>query len=477
MAIRIFGDNDWTSPSTMASTGHLYSFDMSKNAAFPAHVSSTGFYENGTALASKYLGISSKAADSDKLDGHDSSYFQKALPTTSTAGKILKSTSTAGTVEWGDAPDTGITAVQINGTSIVTNKVANFLTNTAYNASSNKIATMADLPEGINVVTINNVTLPASASGDDYTITQADYTKATSNSDCIVILKDTSDNVDFAIHRYNLTTTSPKTAYFIIAYPVTQQNMIACLTVAITGASSTYKAHVTLETTPLGKNYVLDNTKSSGIKFLEDVIYTSASSSGSNTVSKSTHTHSVVVSGTTGNDSGTGTTVASTTHTHPVTLTANNETATGRITYLQDITYTAASLGTASTGTVTISNGSYSLSGARTTSGSGATARRTLTISLNGSAPSLGGTKTFVTGYPNFSGGSESHTTKYLSASTSATTSTNTIVASHTHTHSYGSSAALTTGDGSNATATAVSGITSGSLTKTIKHLTLEEDE
>ena len=719
-----------------------------------------------------------------------------------------------------------INNVQINGTSIVTNKIANFLTNTAYNASSNKIATMADLPEGINVVTINNVTLPTSASGDDYTITQADYTKATSNSDCIVILKDTVDNTDFAIHRYNLMTTSPKSAYFIIAYPVSSENVIACLVVAITGVSSTYKAHVTLETTPLGKNYVLDNTKSSGIKFLEDVTYTSASSSGSNTVSKSTHTHSVVVSGTTGNDSGNGIAVASTTHTHPVTLTANtststgrityvesisstgasasgtakggseththtydkttgitltanDETATGRITYIQDVTHTAASLtgtktfntdaiksvtlsasetstdgptyvqsisggsavspttkymkfnagttppssasfsgtqatitptlnagttkyleaslsntgvtsdansgsvvaavtgypnfsggsgsltsndtssggiayistashtaaslGTASTGTVTISNGSYSLSGSRATSGSGATARRTLTISLSGSAPSLGGTTTFVTGYPNFSGGSASHTTKYLhhthsgaslgtastsnvapnghthttsvptsitltaqsstatgrikyleaqgtitgatytpagsvsltsgtapsmnfntgtstdtpyisaisggsavsattrymkatttaagtgtvgisggsiskttkylsaspsttstnsgtpsatttfvtgvtggtttattkylSASTSATTSTNTTVASHTHTHSYGSSTALTTGDGSNATATAISGITSGSLTKTTKYLTLEEDE
>lgn len=40
--------------------------------------------------------------NADKLDGNDSSYFQKALPTTTTAGKVLKSTSTAGTVEWAD---------------------------------------------------------------------------------------------------------------------------------------------------------------------------------------------------------------------------------------------------------------------------------------------------------------------------------------------------------------------------------------
>ena len=36
------------------------------------------------------------------------------------------------------------TTVQINGTSITSNNVANIITNSAYNASSNKIATMAD---------------------------------------------------------------------------------------------------------------------------------------------------------------------------------------------------------------------------------------------------------------------------------------------------------------------------------------------
>ena len=46
-----------------------------------------------------------------------------------------------------------VTDVQINGTSIVSSKVANFLTNTAYNSSTNKIATMSDLPT--NYVTTN----------------------------------------------------------------------------------------------------------------------------------------------------------------------------------------------------------------------------------------------------------------------------------------------------------------------------------
>jgi hypothetical protein len=38
------------------------------------------------------------------------------------------------------------TDVKINGTSITSSGVANIVTNTAYNASTNKIATMNDLP-------------------------------------------------------------------------------------------------------------------------------------------------------------------------------------------------------------------------------------------------------------------------------------------------------------------------------------------
>lgn len=45
--IRIFGENAWTSPSTMAATGHLYSFDVNQNATFPAAITSTMFRKSG----------------------------------------------------------------------------------------------------------------------------------------------------------------------------------------------------------------------------------------------------------------------------------------------------------------------------------------------------------------------------------------------------------------------------------------------
>ena len=92
-ALRLFGDNCWTPASTLGQTGHLYSYNMAGHATFPGNVYANGFYANGTIsttngsisglsfieggkkLSERYLGISSKAADSLKLDGHPSSYY------------------------------------------------------------------------------------------------------------------------------------------------------------------------------------------------------------------------------------------------------------------------------------------------------------------------------------------------------------------------------------------------------------------
>ena len=53
-----FGGVGWTTPSTMASRGHLYTYDASQNATFPAGISATSFTENGKALSSKYAAAS-----------------------------------------------------------------------------------------------------------------------------------------------------------------------------------------------------------------------------------------------------------------------------------------------------------------------------------------------------------------------------------------------------------------------------------
>ena len=61
----------------------------------------------------------------------------------------------------------GGTDVQINGTSIVSNNVANIVTNTAYNATSNKIATMADVPSVANMQTTTNLVTSVSSQSTD----------------------------------------------------------------------------------------------------------------------------------------------------------------------------------------------------------------------------------------------------------------------------------------------------------------------
>lgn len=43
-------------------------------------------------------------------------------------------------------PVGGVTDVQVNGTSVLSSGVANLVTNTAYNSSTNKLATMSDIP-------------------------------------------------------------------------------------------------------------------------------------------------------------------------------------------------------------------------------------------------------------------------------------------------------------------------------------------
>ena len=81
---------------------------------------------------------------------------QDTLPTTTTAGQVLKSTSTAGEVEWGTAGGGGSsTDVQINATSIVENGVANIVTGTAYDASTNKIATISDISNNVKLKSLH----------------------------------------------------------------------------------------------------------------------------------------------------------------------------------------------------------------------------------------------------------------------------------------------------------------------------------
>ena len=126
-------------PSGDEPSGTVTSVGVSAASGSNLSVSGSPVTSNGTIT----VGVASGYSIPSTSDQSTWSAKQNALPTSTTSGQVLKSTSTAGIVEWGNIP---VTDVQVNGTSVLSSGAANILTNTAYNASSNKIATMSDIP-------------------------------------------------------------------------------------------------------------------------------------------------------------------------------------------------------------------------------------------------------------------------------------------------------------------------------------------
>ena len=51
----LLGDTYWTTPSTMAKTGHLYTYDTTQSAVFPANVTASTFIGNLNGVATKAI--------------------------------------------------------------------------------------------------------------------------------------------------------------------------------------------------------------------------------------------------------------------------------------------------------------------------------------------------------------------------------------------------------------------------------------
>ena len=62
-----FGGVGWTTPSTMAKWGQVYTYDASQNVTFPAAVTAKTIYENGTTLSSKYIAKSLTSTKGDLI--------------------------------------------------------------------------------------------------------------------------------------------------------------------------------------------------------------------------------------------------------------------------------------------------------------------------------------------------------------------------------------------------------------------------
>lgn len=138
-------------PFTVNATGHITGVGSAITSMTPTS------HTHGNITDAGDITTNATIASGDRLVINDES-----------ASKLTNSSITFGTSTtqflanngtW-QTPAGGVTDVQVNGTSILSSGTANLVTNTAYNASTNKLATMAD----VDVMTITYSLI----SGTDY---------------------------------------------------------------------------------------------------------------------------------------------------------------------------------------------------------------------------------------------------------------------------------------------------------------------
>lgn len=205
-----FGGVGWSTPSNMAKTGHLYSYDNSQNASFPAQVTATQF--NGTAtkatqdgdgntISSTYLKLSGgrmtgtiRTVQDTKpaINFRNSSDSYGATINYSTAGNEalvinLKNPSTSFMVNTGVDGDTWTSsnewsnqtpALQIKNNCVYINELISNNTTPAYTLNVNGTTNIKGV---LTVGTVNsaNVVKSLSVSGKTITVTKGDGTTST----------------------------------------------------------------------------------------------------------------------------------------------------------------------------------------------------------------------------------------------------------------------------------------------------------
>ena len=150
-----------------------------------SEVAFSGVYDDLTNLPTIPTKTSELTNDSGFIND---SYHDSTKQDTLVSGTNIKTINNESILGSGNITVSGgsSTDVQINGTSITSSNVANIITQSAYNSSTNKIATMSDLPtvptktsdltndSGFITNTVNDLT--------NYTLTSALSTVATSGS-------------------------------------------------------------------------------------------------------------------------------------------------------------------------------------------------------------------------------------------------------------------------------------------------------
>ena len=176
--------------------------------------------------------------------------------------------------------------IQINGTSVISDGVANIITNTAYDESSNKIATMSDLDgkqstliSGTNIKTINNTSLLGSGNISIPAVTESTvsgwgFTKNTGTVTSVNNVSPTNGNVSISIPS-KISDLTDNTS----TYPVDKADTLTGLTASITelnytdGVTSAIQTQLDnkVATKPDGTNALISNNKIS-TTYIPDII-------------------------------------------------------------------------------------------------------------------------------------------------------------------------------------------------------------
>lgn len=153
--IMLLGTTYWSTPSTMARTGHIYTYGVDQSTTFPADVATkTSFIEGGTALSNKYQAKGSYASSTHKHTKADISDFPSSLPAnggnSDTVGGFTVKTNVPADAKF---TDTGtLTGIKMNGASKGTSGVVDL--GTVLTGGSQTSTSSAD--GGSNVYTFSD---------------------------------------------------------------------------------------------------------------------------------------------------------------------------------------------------------------------------------------------------------------------------------------------------------------------------------
>jgi len=199
---------------------------------FSAAGNNYGFYSYGfTPTASNSLDLGRSNVGTGRWNNiHMAGTIKKYNGDTAYTLTLQNKTGTVALLS--DIPSAPVTDVQINNTSILSNTVANFNTKTAYNASTNKIATESDISNATitihqdGIATDQTFTLNGSNTTINLNDTNTTYALSTGDSDGqIKVTPSVGDAYNVAVKGLGSAAYTDKAAYWVSNFSASATNI------------------------------------------------------------------------------------------------------------------------------------------------------------------------------------------------------------------------------------------------------------